>query len=457
MAATVHAGLDDILRVEDAAANKQPVSNVSSNASTASARLFNKSPNAKPKKRKSAGILKQLSTSSYKSTAFASSSGGFNVDFEMKKRISESEGNIEKRVSQEEEENNANATSVTRKRRGKLNKQYSNLFPCPMVKTLDLDSPEGSMSSLGIVSGLNYSSVPFASSTSYTLAAARVRGSASAVAHRRAFQHSQRTRSVQSPTSSYAVATNCFLQPPSAMGTPQTCSSCGSSSGRPQSAMSSWPQRQSSLPAYTVTYLSTSPDSRSPRSPPGSGASRSPRSPPGSRSPRPPPLQTAKSLHARTHKLKRQVTICEDSVSIPDSALVLSRQCSYSDSVTMLRRPSSAQATTMVLPQPPLQHQPSTSPPPSQMHPPRSSLTPSPQPTFLQPSAAVPQQQQVPSRPRTPDMRHRMEQTLPRQESSFTQEEINRYVRYNCILGKPDNDNRKRCFLEKEKENRTHN
>ena len=39
----------------------------------------------------------------------------------------------------------------------------------------------------------------------------------------------------------------------------------------------------------------------------------------------------AKSLHAQTHKLKRQVTICEDSVSIPDSVL-FSRQCSMAGS-----------------------------------------------------------------------------------------------------------------------------
>ncbi len=57
------------------------------------------------------------------------------------------------------------------------------------------------------------------------------------------------------------------------------------------------------------------------------------------RSPRPPPLsKQAKSLHAQTHKLRRQVTICEDSISIADSAL-MSRQGSRSDSRASLIAP----------------------------------------------------------------------------------------------------------------------
>ncbi len=64
----------------------------------------------------------------------------------------------------------SSAASATGSSNPKIKKQYSNLFPCPMVKTLDMDSPEGSLSSLGIVSGLNPHHVgPFASSTSAAL------------------------------------------------------------------------------------------------------------------------------------------------------------------------------------------------------------------------------------------------------------------------------------------------
>ncbi len=63
----------------------------------------------------------------------------------------------------------ANTTPLLRSRQSSTSSgkhKFSNLFPCPMVKTLDLDSPEGSLSSLGIVSGLNPHYVgPFASST----------------------------------------------------------------------------------------------------------------------------------------------------------------------------------------------------------------------------------------------------------------------------------------------------
>lgn len=61
-------------------------------------------------------------------------------------------------------------TTASYKSRFTVILQYSNLFPCPMVKTLDMDSPEGSLSSLGIVSGLNPHHVgPFASNTSAAL------------------------------------------------------------------------------------------------------------------------------------------------------------------------------------------------------------------------------------------------------------------------------------------------
>ncbi len=91
----------------------------------------------------------------------------------------------------------------------KMRKQYSNLFPCPMVKTLDMDSPEGSLSSLGIVSGLNPHHVgPFASSTSAALArrgvvggggAATAAARAAAAARMRAQRQAYRSaRSVQS-------------------------------------------------------------------------------------------------------------------------------------------------------------------------------------------------------------------------------------------------------------------
>ena len=156
--ASTQAGLDDILKVEDGSSR----STTPSPRPTPAARLFTKSPNNNNNsnnnraKRRSGGILKQLSTSSYTRTATAAANNNFgnNDDFELRKRISESEGNIRRKIDSDAENNEGLggfgfASGSGRRKRGKFNKQYSNLFPCPMVKTLDLDSPEGSMSSLG--------------------------------------------------------------------------------------------------------------------------------------------------------------------------------------------------------------------------------------------------------------------------------------------------------------------
>lgn len=186
---------------------------------------------------------------------------------------------------------NKNNDDESKSARSKPRRQHSNLFPCPLVKTLDLDSPDGSLSSLGIVSGLNHYSVPFASSTSYTLSCQQQK--------RQQRKMPPRAKSVQSPSQAQVV------MPYSPM-------------------MPSWPARQQSLPTCTITPEPSISEQ-------GLGARKVS---PNSRSPRTPTLKQAKSLHAQTHKLKRQVTICEDSVSIPDSQLFLSRQCSYSDSQT---------------------------------------------------------------------------------------------------------------------------
>ncbi len=294
-------------------------------------------------------------------------------------------------------------------------KQYSNLFPCPLVKTLDLDSPEGSMSSLGLVS-----CAPFASSTGYALAAAASGGKQRPL--RRSYQQPQRARSVQSPTAA--------AEEPAAQASFSTSGSCGGNrlcvnygggglggSVSPMSAVP-WPRRQSSLPAYTFSGGGIGGGGGSSCGGCGGGGgsgclSRPPSVSPaasGSRSPRAPHLKQAKSMHAQTHKLKRQVTICEDSVSIPDSVL-FSRQCSRSES---LRAVSAA-----------------ASPQPPQPPPPRS-LTPSP---ILRPPSSrsrhtpqlpqQPQQQQQPQ-PQPPPPATRLAPVLPRQESSFTVEEINR-------------------------------
>lgn len=48
-------------------------------------------------------------------------------------------------------------------RTSKPQKQYTNIFPHPLVKSVDLDSPEGSVSSLGIVSNVKMMKGPFGS------------------------------------------------------------------------------------------------------------------------------------------------------------------------------------------------------------------------------------------------------------------------------------------------------
>ena len=238
-------------------------------------------------------------------------------------------------------------------------KRKGHLFPCPMVKTLDLDSLEGSPSSLGIVSGLNYYSVPFASSTSFTLACQQQR-------RRRGIP--KRAKSVQSPTGT---------------GSARLFPSGISGAGR-----AAWPQRQASLPIPEINESSS--NNRSPSISPryldsnAMGTPSSLRISPASRSPQARALRPARSMHAQTHKLKRQVTICEDSVSIPDSQLFLSRQASVADSACL---GGSVQ---------------------------QLSQAPSPQ---LQPSTPKVSPKPSPNRQQT---------ILPRQESSFTQEEINR-------------------------------
>lgn len=157
---------------------------------------------------------------------------------------------------------------------GERRRKHSNLFPCPLVKTLDLDSPDGSLSSLGIVSGLNHYNVPFASSTSYTLACQQQM-------RRRRRGMPTRAKSVQSP-SHHAVAF-----------TPST---------------PSWLQRQQSLPTCTITP-SPSPNPTATGSTGPSPAYSSMRVSPISRSPRSPMLKQAKSMHAQTHKVIVQTSI----------------------------------------------------------------------------------------------------------------------------------------------------
>jgi hypothetical protein len=49
-------------------------------------------------------------------------------------------------------------------------RQYTNMFPCPMLRSMDMESPEGSVSSLGLVS-----SAPFASMAMTSVHARRAR------------------------------------------------------------------------------------------------------------------------------------------------------------------------------------------------------------------------------------------------------------------------------------------
>ncbi len=54
--------------------------------------------------------------------------------------------------------------------RPKPTRQYSNMFPCPLIRSVDLESPEGSVSSLGLVN-----SAPFASMAMTSVHARRAR------------------------------------------------------------------------------------------------------------------------------------------------------------------------------------------------------------------------------------------------------------------------------------------
>jgi len=274
----------------------------------------------------------------------------------------------------------------------KMRRQYSNLFPCPLVKTLDLDSPpEGSLSSLGLVHSLHGG--PFASSGQYYYVRPRSR------AARRPGKLSSRARSVQSPTSAGPLAP---LAPPAASGSGMYLSVAQprlSVSGPPSrhrsreeeeyeyvvasaepAPVGSWPQRQSSLPSYAHHRVNnTSP------APPANAVNSRGASPGKGPSPvRSPRLKAAKSLHAQTHKLRRQVTICEDSLC---GSAAVSRQASVIDS--------------------PLPHPVS---PVFEAGPAATSPQPSPAAPHLPPPSAVPARLVA----------------LPRQESSFTYEEINR-------------------------------
>ena len=75
------------------------------------------------------------------------------------------------------------SVSPNSRKKPKPQRQYSNMFPCPMIRSVDLDSPEGSVSSLGLVN-----SAPFASLAMTSVHARRAR---------RAYS-STRTSSVQS-------------------------------------------------------------------------------------------------------------------------------------------------------------------------------------------------------------------------------------------------------------------
>ena len=60
-------------------------------------------------------------------------------------------------------------------RKTKVQKQYTiaNMYPSPMFKSMDIDSPEGSFSSMGFVGSALGVNVPFASQSSFNAAAAR--------------------------------------------------------------------------------------------------------------------------------------------------------------------------------------------------------------------------------------------------------------------------------------------
>ena len=60
-------------------------------------------------------------------------------------------------------------------RKNKVQKQYTiaNMYPTPMFKSMDLDSPDGSFSSMGFVGSALGVNVPFASQSSLNVAAAR--------------------------------------------------------------------------------------------------------------------------------------------------------------------------------------------------------------------------------------------------------------------------------------------
>jgi hypothetical protein len=99
-------------------------------------------------------------------------------------------------------------------------------------------------------------------------------------------------------------------------------------------------------------------------------------------------LCSARSMHAQTHKLKRQVTICEDSVSIAESV----RSGSVRKRLDSARRVSASPSPV------PLQRV--SSPPPVVVE----------EDVFLEEGQTHAQRMAL----------------LPRQESSFTQEEIHR-------------------------------
>lgn len=70
------------------------------------------------------------------------------------------------------------------KRKTKPQRQHSSMFPCPLIRSVDLESPEGSVSSLGLVS-----TGAFASAAVTSVHARRAR-----------VAYDRRSRSVQSPT-----------------------------------------------------------------------------------------------------------------------------------------------------------------------------------------------------------------------------------------------------------------